>query len=203
MWWMRPKPAEGFCPSVRFGSPKWPFWSGDYLLSRGLLISMENDGVDLLRITSKAVEAMSEGELLQIEKARRLDITEEVYYRNHPAQNRFVDRGMLRCRGRQCRRRPRPRRIDAVLRRGNGHRLSKSKMTCSTLPLGHYRQAHRRRREGAQNDPSSDSYTAVPRQLEAPVIGAGNQTEQRRPEEAQRIMDLILEGPGWPIPRPK
>lgn len=53
---------------------------GDYLLSRGLLISMEHDGIDLLRITSKAVEAMSEGELLQIEKARRLDITEEVYY---------------------------------------------------------------------------------------------------------------------------
>ena len=53
---------------------------GDYLLSRGLLISMERDAVDLLRITSKAVEAMSEGELLQIEKARRLDITEDVYY---------------------------------------------------------------------------------------------------------------------------
>ena len=52
---------------------------GDYLLSRGLLISMDRDAVDLLR-TSKAVEAMSEGELLQIEKARRLDITEKVYY---------------------------------------------------------------------------------------------------------------------------
>lgn len=53
---------------------------GDYLLSRGLLISIERDGVDLLRITSKAVELMSEGELLQIEKARRLDITETVYF---------------------------------------------------------------------------------------------------------------------------
>ncbi|MGB0170389.1 MAG: polyprenyl synthetase family protein [Flavobacteriales bacterium] len=53
---------------------------GDYLLSRGLLISMERDAVDLLRITSRAVESMSEGELLQIEKARRLDITEEVYF---------------------------------------------------------------------------------------------------------------------------
>lgn len=53
---------------------------GDYLLSRGLLISMEHEGIDLLRITSKAVEAMSEGELLQIEKARRLDITESVYF---------------------------------------------------------------------------------------------------------------------------
>ena len=53
---------------------------GDYLLSRGLLISIERDSVDLLRITSKAVELMSEGELLQIEKARRLDITETVYF---------------------------------------------------------------------------------------------------------------------------
>ena len=53
---------------------------GDYLLSRGLLISMEQQGIDLLKITSKAVEAMSEGELLQIEKARRLDITESVYF---------------------------------------------------------------------------------------------------------------------------
>lgn len=53
---------------------------GDYLLSRGLLISMERDAVDLLRITSRAVESMSEGELLQIEKARRLDITETVYF---------------------------------------------------------------------------------------------------------------------------
>ena len=97
---------------------------GDYLLSRGLLISMENDGVDLLRITSKAVEAMSEGELLQIEKARRLDITEEVYYEIMISpQNRFVDCSLLRRRGRQCRRRPRPCRIDAVFWRGDGHRF--------------------------------------------------------------------------------
>lgn len=53
---------------------------GDYLLSRGLLIAIEQNGVDLLRITSRAVQEMSEGELLQIEKARRLDITEEVYF---------------------------------------------------------------------------------------------------------------------------
>jgi octaprenyl-diphosphate synthase len=53
---------------------------GDYLLSRGLLIAIEEDGVDLLKITSRAVQEMSEGELLQIEKARRLDITEAVYF---------------------------------------------------------------------------------------------------------------------------
>lgn len=53
---------------------------GDFLLSKGLLLSIDNGDFDLLRIISVAVREMSEGELLQIEKARRLDITEEVYY---------------------------------------------------------------------------------------------------------------------------
>ena len=53
---------------------------GDYLLSKGLLLSIDNDDFDLLKIISVAVREMSEGELLQIEKARRLDITEAVYY---------------------------------------------------------------------------------------------------------------------------
>jgi octaprenyl-diphosphate synthase len=53
---------------------------GDYLLSRGLLLSVDNEDFDLLKIVSQAVREMSEGELLQIEKARQLDITEEVYY---------------------------------------------------------------------------------------------------------------------------
>jgi octaprenyl-diphosphate synthase len=53
---------------------------GDYLLSRGLLLSVDNGDFHLLKIVSEAVKEMSEGELLQIEKARRLDITEEVYY---------------------------------------------------------------------------------------------------------------------------
>ena len=53
---------------------------GDYLLSKGLLLSIDNNDFDLLKIISVAVREMSEGELLQIEKARRLDITEEVYY---------------------------------------------------------------------------------------------------------------------------
>jgi octaprenyl-diphosphate synthase len=53
---------------------------GDYLLSKGLLLSIDNDDFDLLKIISIAVREMSEGELLQIEKARRLDITEEIYY---------------------------------------------------------------------------------------------------------------------------
>lgn len=53
---------------------------GDYLLSRGLLLSVDNNDFDLLKLVSHAVREMSEGELLQMEKARRLDITEEVYF---------------------------------------------------------------------------------------------------------------------------
>lgn len=53
---------------------------GDYLLSRGLLLSIDHGDFDLLKIVSEAVREMSEGELLQIEKARKLDITEDIYY---------------------------------------------------------------------------------------------------------------------------
>ena len=53
---------------------------GDYLLSKGLLLSIENEDFDLLKIISIAVREMSQGELLQIEKARNLDITEDIYY---------------------------------------------------------------------------------------------------------------------------
>jgi octaprenyl-diphosphate synthase len=53
---------------------------GDYLLSKGLLLSIDNKDFDLLQIISVAVREMSEGELLQIEKARKLDITEDIYY---------------------------------------------------------------------------------------------------------------------------
>ena len=53
---------------------------GDFLLSKGLLLSIDNGDFDLLKIISIAVREMSEGELLQIEKARRLDITENIYY---------------------------------------------------------------------------------------------------------------------------
>ena len=53
---------------------------GDYLLSRGLLLSVEHDEHTLLKIVSNAVREMSEGELLQIEKARKLDISEQIYF---------------------------------------------------------------------------------------------------------------------------
>ena len=53
---------------------------GDYMLSKVLLLSIENNNTRLLGIVARAVKEMSEGEVLQIEKARKLDITEEVYF---------------------------------------------------------------------------------------------------------------------------
>lgn len=53
---------------------------GDFLLSRGMLLSIENEDFALLKIVSVAIREMSEGELLQMEKAKKLNITEEVYY---------------------------------------------------------------------------------------------------------------------------
>jgi len=54
--------------------------AGDFLLSRGMLLAVENNDYKMLEVVSKAVKEMSEGELLQIEKARKLDIDEAVYY---------------------------------------------------------------------------------------------------------------------------
>ncbi|MDP3313313.1 polyprenyl synthetase family protein [Lutibacter sp.] len=53
---------------------------GDYLLSKSLLLSVDNEDFDLLKLISVALKEMSEGELLQIEKARKLDITEDIYF---------------------------------------------------------------------------------------------------------------------------
>ena len=53
---------------------------GDYLLSKGLLLSLENKDFEILTILSDAVKKMSEGELLQIEKTRNLNFDESVYY---------------------------------------------------------------------------------------------------------------------------
>lgn len=54
---------------------------GDYMLSKGLLISIEKNRTDMLEIVSEAVKSMTEGELLQIQKSRKLNITEEDYFR--------------------------------------------------------------------------------------------------------------------------
>lgn len=54
---------------------------GDYLLSKGMLISVENNRFDMLEIVSDAVKSMSEGELLQLQKARKLNLKEEDYFK--------------------------------------------------------------------------------------------------------------------------
>ncbi len=53
---------------------------GDFLLSRGMLLALEKEEFELLKIVSRAVQEMSEGELLQMEKARKLDIKEDIYF---------------------------------------------------------------------------------------------------------------------------
>ena len=53
---------------------------GDYFLSKGLLLSVEKNEFELLKIVSVAVREMSEGELLQIQKSRKLNITEDIYF---------------------------------------------------------------------------------------------------------------------------
>ena len=53
---------------------------GDYLLSKGLLLSLDNNDFKVLKIMSDAVRLMSEGELLQMEKARNLNLKEDIYY---------------------------------------------------------------------------------------------------------------------------
>jgi len=53
---------------------------GDYMLSKVLLLSIEKNNTRLLEVVARAVKEMSEGELLQIEKARKLDITEDIYF---------------------------------------------------------------------------------------------------------------------------
>ena len=53
---------------------------GDYLLSKGLLLSIKNDDFRFLKIVSEAMQQMIEGELLQVEKVRKMDIEEPIYY---------------------------------------------------------------------------------------------------------------------------
>ena len=71
---------RGFFSINAFWKNKIAVLVGDYLLSKGLLLCIDNKDFDLLEIISIAVREMSEGELLQIEKARNLDINEEIYY---------------------------------------------------------------------------------------------------------------------------
>ncbi len=78
---------------------------GDFLLSKGLLLSIDNDDFKLLKIVSEAVKQMSEGELLQVEKVRRMDVDEPVYYEVIRQKTASLNCFMLRMRRRigRCR----------------------------------------------------------------------------------------------------
>lgn len=54
---------------------------GDYMLSKGMLISIEKNRFDMLKIVSEAVKSMSEGEILQLQKSRKLNLTEDDYFK--------------------------------------------------------------------------------------------------------------------------
>ena len=80
MWWMNHWNEEVFFQSMLSGKIKLLFLVGDYLLSKGLLLSTDNNDFEHLHILSEAVKQMSEGELLQIEKSRKLNLKEDIYF---------------------------------------------------------------------------------------------------------------------------
>jgi octaprenyl-diphosphate synthase len=71
---------RGFFSTYALWKAKANVLIGDYLLAKGLLLSLDNNDHEVLRFLSDAVRKMSEGELLQLEKARSLNLKEEVYY---------------------------------------------------------------------------------------------------------------------------
>ncbi|HYF31341.1 MAG TPA: polyprenyl synthetase family protein [Chitinophagaceae bacterium] len=71
---------RGFFSTYALWKTKISVLIGDYLLAKGLLLSLNNDDFQILKILSEAVRLMSEGELLQIEKSRSLNLSEEVYF---------------------------------------------------------------------------------------------------------------------------
>ena len=71
---------RGFFSTYALWKAKANVLIGDYLLAKGLLLSLDNSDYQILRILSDAVRKMSEGELLQLEKARSLNLKEDIYY---------------------------------------------------------------------------------------------------------------------------
>ncbi|HEX6181001.1 MAG TPA: polyprenyl synthetase family protein [Chitinophagaceae bacterium] len=71
---------RGFFSTYALWKTKISVLVGDYLLAKGLLLSLNNDDFQILKILSEAVRLMSEGELLQIEKSRSLNLDEDVYF---------------------------------------------------------------------------------------------------------------------------
>ncbi len=71
---------RGFFSTYALWKTKISVLVGDYLLAKGLLLSLDHDDFRILQILSNAVRLMSEGELLQIEKSRSLNLSEAVYF---------------------------------------------------------------------------------------------------------------------------
>lgn len=71
---------RGFFSTYALWKAKANVLIGDYLLAKGLLLSLDNNDHQILHILSDAVRKMSEGELLQIEKARSLNLREDIYF---------------------------------------------------------------------------------------------------------------------------
>src|SRR6201990_1590785 len=71
---------RGFFSTYALWKTKISVLVGDYLLAKGLLLSLDNNDFQILKILSAAVRLMSEGELLQIEKSRNLNLSEDVYF---------------------------------------------------------------------------------------------------------------------------
>ena len=71
---------RGFFSTFALWKAKANILLGDYLLAKGLLLSLDNNDYRVLHILSDAVRKMSEGELLQMQKARTLNLDEETYY---------------------------------------------------------------------------------------------------------------------------
>lgn len=71
---------RGFFSTYAMWKAKASVLIGDYLLAKGLLLTLENQDYKILHILSEAVKKISEGELLQLEKARNLNLEEEIYY---------------------------------------------------------------------------------------------------------------------------
>jgi octaprenyl-diphosphate synthase len=72
---------RGFFSVFALWKAKASVLAGDYLLAKGMLLALDNDDFQILKICSRAVKEMSEGELLQMEKARSLNLDEELYFR--------------------------------------------------------------------------------------------------------------------------
>ncbi len=88
--------------STPSGKNKIAVLVGDFLLARGMLLSVDHGDFDLLRIISVAMREISEGELLQLEKARRLDIDEDIYYDIIRQKTATLNRRLLQYRSMLC-----------------------------------------------------------------------------------------------------